>query len=520
MQARRNEIVAVALAALAGACQGGSTSDEPAPQTVAVEVSPASPRVATGGDITFAAAVTGTANTRVVWTVVEQGGGTVDASGQYTAPGTPGAYRVRATSAADPQAAGEAAVTVFLPVVVAVAPRTPSVTAGGTITFTASVANATDSTVTWSVPGTACGIRHPGRRLHRPHGREDVHGRRDEPGRPHQERHGDRHGDRRGPRRRDPRALGLRAGRLQDLDVHRDRHEHDESRGDLERAGGRRGRDDRRDGRLQRPGGRGDVPRGRHERRRPGEERDRDGDGDGEDPVGRREPADRLGRVGRHAAVHRHGHDDVRGLRRDRTLTSGALRERRADVARRSLRARIRPRDPRRTRRVPRAPLSPSRSPSIAGPSARGPRSPRAQSRARGPSARRRRRCRLPDRRRNPQIPVEAPAGAIRAAAADVRPRDERDTAPVEVPPLAAPVREPDREDALEPRRELRLAGERSVRLHEDRGAVDVEVRRSLSAGEPGEQEEWPGGSRGVSVHGGQAIASWSRHDRQAAAGE
>jgi hypothetical protein len=127
---------------------------------VDVQVVPTTATVAPNATTRLAAAVTGTANTAVTWTVVQASGGTVDSTGLYTAPATAGSYTVRATSVADSTAHGDAAVTVTAPpppVTVTISPRTPSVTAGGAITFTATVANATNTAVTWSVTGTTCG---------------------------------------------------------------------------------------------------------------------------------------------------------------------------------------------------------------------------------------------------------------------------------------------------------------------------------------------------------------------------
>ena len=160
---RPSHTIAVAvLCTLAGACSG--TSSEPhttAAQGVDVQVVPSTATVAPNATTRLAATVTGTANTAVTWSVVQTSGGTVDATGMYTAPGTAGSYTVRATSVADSTAHGDAAVTVTAPppppVTVTISPRTPSVTAGGTITFTATVANATNTAVTWSVTGTSCG---------------------------------------------------------------------------------------------------------------------------------------------------------------------------------------------------------------------------------------------------------------------------------------------------------------------------------------------------------------------------
>ena len=147
--------------ALALGCS--APSEEPhttATQGVEVTVTPPSTQVAAGAAVGFAATVTGTIDTRVTWSVVETGGGTVDTTGKYVAPSAPGGYHVKAVSVADATASAQAAVTVTAPaptVSVALSPRSPSVTTGGTITFTATVSNATDTRVTWSVQGTSCG---------------------------------------------------------------------------------------------------------------------------------------------------------------------------------------------------------------------------------------------------------------------------------------------------------------------------------------------------------------------------
>ncbi len=51
--------------------------------------------------LTFTATVTGTSNTSVSWKVDQANGGTITADGLYTAPNTPGAYSVTATSDAN-----------------------------------------------------------------------------------------------------------------------------------------------------------------------------------------------------------------------------------------------------------------------------------------------------------------------------------------------------------------------------------------------------------------------------------
>ncbi len=135
----------------------GQSSPGPSGQAVAVAVEPASAQVAPGGSAEFAATVTGAADTSVVWDVIETGGGSVDTTGLYTAPLTTGVFHVRATSRAAPSVSGQAEVTIVPPVAVAISPKTASVVAGGTITFTAAVTNASNTAVAWSVPGTGCG---------------------------------------------------------------------------------------------------------------------------------------------------------------------------------------------------------------------------------------------------------------------------------------------------------------------------------------------------------------------------
>ena len=129
-------------------------------QTVTVAVDPNSATLATGQATQFAAAVTGTADLLVTWKVDEAGGGTIDQNGLYTAPAAAGSYHVRAVSHAQPEISGVAAVTVNAPpaVSVVISPKSTSVTAGGTVTFTATVTGLSSSAVTWKVQeASGCG---------------------------------------------------------------------------------------------------------------------------------------------------------------------------------------------------------------------------------------------------------------------------------------------------------------------------------------------------------------------------
>ena len=78
---------------------------------VNVTVSPANTTMFTGGKRQFTAQVTGHPNTAVNWS--SPTGGSVDASGLYTAPETPGTYHVTAQSQANPASTGTAGVTVI-----------------------------------------------------------------------------------------------------------------------------------------------------------------------------------------------------------------------------------------------------------------------------------------------------------------------------------------------------------------------------------------------------------------------
>jgi hypothetical protein len=155
-------IVAHLFAAAALACSGGDgkSSPTPAAQAIQVVVSPDQAQVAPAGQMTFAAVVTGTANTSVTWAVQELQGGTVTATGLYTAPTAAGTFHVTATSQVDPTKQGQASVTVTAPpapVVVTVSPSSGSVDACRTLQLGATVTGTTNTAVTWSVQEGAAG---------------------------------------------------------------------------------------------------------------------------------------------------------------------------------------------------------------------------------------------------------------------------------------------------------------------------------------------------------------------------
>jgi IPT/TIG domain-containing protein/subtilase family protein len=77
--------------------------------TITVTVAPPSPTVASGGTQQFSATVHGTPDPRVEWSAT---GGTISDTGLFTAGGTGGVFKVRATSVVDGSKFGEATVTV------------------------------------------------------------------------------------------------------------------------------------------------------------------------------------------------------------------------------------------------------------------------------------------------------------------------------------------------------------------------------------------------------------------------
>ena len=84
----------------------------PVETPTSVRVKPHLAVVVQGGTKQFTATVFGAENEDVIWSVVEAGGGEIDANGLYTAPDTIGTYTIRATSVEDPESYGEATVRV------------------------------------------------------------------------------------------------------------------------------------------------------------------------------------------------------------------------------------------------------------------------------------------------------------------------------------------------------------------------------------------------------------------------
>ena len=117
----------------------------PPPAGVHVSVSPSTANIRAGDTFQFTAAVSGTSNTAVTWSVNGITGGsaslgTVSSNGSYTAPSalpTPNTISVRATSEADTSASGSSGVTILNPTPV-IAGINPSSVGTGNFTIAVS----------------------------------------------------------------------------------------------------------------------------------------------------------------------------------------------------------------------------------------------------------------------------------------------------------------------------------------------------------------------------------------------
>ena len=121
---------------------------------VAATISPTTPSVILGATQTFTANVSNATDTSVTWNI-SSGAGAVDASGLYTAPSmfaTPSSATITATPNADPSKV--VSTTLNIPSVgVTILPSSTSLNAGTAEQFAASVSNATNTAVTWSLTG-------------------------------------------------------------------------------------------------------------------------------------------------------------------------------------------------------------------------------------------------------------------------------------------------------------------------------------------------------------------------------
>ncbi len=134
------------------------------PVSVSISISPKSASLIGGATQAFTATVQNTSNTSVTWQVNGVTGGnstvgTISSSGSYKAPSkipSSTVVTVTAISSADTSKADSAQVTLN-PIMVSINPLSSTLLAGAQQQFTATVQNASSSSVTWLVNGTSGG---------------------------------------------------------------------------------------------------------------------------------------------------------------------------------------------------------------------------------------------------------------------------------------------------------------------------------------------------------------------------
>lgn len=158
-------VVTVTATSLADLTQHGSATVTIGPQPViGITVSPTQANVGLGASQLFTAAVTGTTNIGVTWSLsglscAGTACGILTAGGLYTAPAilpNPAIVFVKATSKADTTKSATATVSLISPIKVSILPTTAQIKVGGTLQFTAQVTGTPVTGVTWSVSGKGC----------------------------------------------------------------------------------------------------------------------------------------------------------------------------------------------------------------------------------------------------------------------------------------------------------------------------------------------------------------------------
>jgi hypothetical protein len=158
-------LISLLMILLVAAGCGGGSSYTPPPPVISVAVTPTAANVHVTNTKQFTATVQNATNSTVNWSVSGTGCtgtacGSISSTGLYTAPTgvpTPDSVTVTATSVADTSKSDTATVSVLAAVIVTVSPANPpNITIGATQSFTATVQNAIDSTVNWSLSGPGC----------------------------------------------------------------------------------------------------------------------------------------------------------------------------------------------------------------------------------------------------------------------------------------------------------------------------------------------------------------------------
>ncbi|ABF42593.1 hypothetical protein Acid345_3592 [Candidatus Koribacter versatilis Ellin345] len=129
------------------ACGNDHHSNTPV-QNVTIAIAPDAQQMWVNGSQQFSVSVSGTTNTAVNWGVSESGGGTIDDTGKYTAPGTAGTYHVTAISKADTTRVAKAAVIVSVPAPAFNSTPTTAAAEGTAYSYTLDVSDPAGSDVT------------------------------------------------------------------------------------------------------------------------------------------------------------------------------------------------------------------------------------------------------------------------------------------------------------------------------------------------------------------------------------
>jgi hypothetical protein len=104
--------IAVLVAIVVAACGASTPDDIAAASGLVVSVKPSEATLGFTGQQSFLASVTGTAETRVIWSIAEGPAGGTVTDGTYTAPSSAGTYHIVVASVADPTRTATASITV------------------------------------------------------------------------------------------------------------------------------------------------------------------------------------------------------------------------------------------------------------------------------------------------------------------------------------------------------------------------------------------------------------------------
>jgi N-acetylneuraminic acid mutarotase len=158
----RTSIILAGILLVLWGCEGGG--NPPPSRRISVSLTPTAANVHVNRSVQFTAAVSKTTNTAVTWSISGAGCsgatcGTISDTGLYTAPAdvpSPATLTIKTTAAADTSKSASATITILPAIAVTVSPSDLYVGTSTTQQFTATVQNAIDSSVTWSISGSGC----------------------------------------------------------------------------------------------------------------------------------------------------------------------------------------------------------------------------------------------------------------------------------------------------------------------------------------------------------------------------